>query len=451
MVFNHFIKCQVCGSVTRIRLQVGWQKEHPVVVTCGECGTSLFGRVQIGQDKPGLMFEFDNADVSDQETADYVVECSGEFPTKKQCSVAEAENILITPFIRMVNSMKDDDGFYKFCKTVSHLKETENKWKDYERIFTLFQNNSEYLIQEIKKKFSGEYFQCRDEFEVLRAVHMMEVFGFYLPLKEEILDPFSLSNNILKMDHLQMEKFIDYLNSHEGYHLYELQSLIYKLYAEFIEIYQALIPALSMQYCREDTFDYKSDGSTTSAFDTVKQFYLNVYETLGNLLIIPIALNNIKYRLDFNLMNPIEKNVLSLDDFIGLTKGKRYQYCLKEEAYTDLVGVVVNSQLRNAIGHNDVEYDTVQQLITYLPNPKDRTKRKTKYLLEFENDALKMFQGILVVSEYLYHLRKFSLILEGKEPIKPKTTIKKLSKIGRNDPCPCGSGKKYKVCHGKGD
>ena len=23
------------------------------------------------------------------------------------------------------------------------------------------------------------------------------------------------------------------------------------------------------------------------------------------------------------------------------------------------------------------------------------------------------------------------------------------SKIGRNDPCPCGSGRKYKVCHGR--
>ena len=22
-------------------------------------------------------------------------------------------------------------------------------------------------------------------------------------------------------------------------------------------------------------------------------------------------------------------------------------------------------------------------------------------------------------------------------------------RVGRNDPCPCGSGKKYKVCHGK--
>jgi len=26
---------------------------------------------------------------------------------------------------------------------------------------------------------------------------------------------------------------------------------------------------------------------------------------------------------------------------------------------------------------------------------------------------------------------------------------KKSGKVGRNDPCPCGSGKKYKKCHGR--
>jgi preprotein translocase subunit SecA len=31
------------------------------------------------------------------------------------------------------------------------------------------------------------------------------------------------------------------------------------------------------------------------------------------------------------------------------------------------------------------------------------------------------------------------------EPPKP---VKAAAKIGRNDPCPCGSGKKYKKCHG---
>ncbi len=34
------------------------------------------------------------------------------------------------------------------------------------------------------------------------------------------------------------------------------------------------------------------------------------------------------------------------------------------------------------------------------------------------------------------------------EPEKPQTIVRNTPKVGRNDPCPCGSGKKYKQCHG---
>jgi preprotein translocase subunit SecA len=33
-------------------------------------------------------------------------------------------------------------------------------------------------------------------------------------------------------------------------------------------------------------------------------------------------------------------------------------------------------------------------------------------------------------------------------PQKPQTVVRNEPKVGRNDPCPCGSGKKYKKCHG---
>ena len=33
----------------------------------------------------------------------------------------------------------------------------------------------------------------------------------------------------------------------------------------------------------------------------------------------------------------------------------------------------------------------------------------------------------------------------------PKQPVKAQPKVGRNDPCPCGSGKKYKNCHGKSE
>ena len=31
----------------------------------------------------------------------------------------------------------------------------------------------------------------------------------------------------------------------------------------------------------------------------------------------------------------------------------------------------------------------------------------------------------------------------------PASVAARVPKVGRNDPCPCGSGKKYKQCHGK--
>jgi len=37
----------------------------------------------------------------------------------------------------------------------------------------------------------------------------------------------------------------------------------------------------------------------------------------------------------------------------------------------------------------------------------------------------------------------------GAAPAKPQTVVRQAPKVGRNDPCPCGSGLKYKKCHGK--
>jgi preprotein translocase subunit SecA len=36
----------------------------------------------------------------------------------------------------------------------------------------------------------------------------------------------------------------------------------------------------------------------------------------------------------------------------------------------------------------------------------------------------------------------------GEEEGRPRTVVKTEPKVGRNDPCFCGSGKKFKKCHG---
>ena len=40
-------------------------------------------------------------------------------------------------------------------------------------------------------------------------------------------------------------------------------------------------------------------------------------------------------------------------------------------------------------------------------------------------------------------------ITKAAKQSRPKTVVREEPKVGRNEPCPCGSGKKYKQCHGK--
>jgi preprotein translocase subunit SecA len=49
-------------------------------------------------------------------------------------------------------------------------------------------------------------------------------------------------------------------------------------------------------------------------------------------------------------------------------------------------------------------------------------------------------------NDLIYHGSRKSMEPEPRGPLAPLK--RELDKIGRNDPCPCGSGKKYKKCHG---
>jgi hypothetical protein len=46
-------------------------------------------------------------------------------------------------------------------------------------------------------------------------------------------------------------------------------------------------------------------------------------------------------------------------------------------------------------------------------------------------------------------IEAFDAALSGVRPGERQGTIVAAEKVGRNEPCPCGSGKKYKKCHGE--
>jgi len=46
-------------------------------------------------------------------------------------------------------------------------------------------------------------------------------------------------------------------------------------------------------------------------------------------------------------------------------------------------------------------------------------------------------------------IEAFDAALSGRRPGEQQGTVVAGAKVGRNEPCPCGSGKKYKRCHGE--
>ncbi len=71
-------------------------------------------------------------------------------------------------------------------------------------------------------------------------------------------------------------------------------------------------------------------------------------------------------------------------------------------------------------------------------------------------DKEKLYKNMVEAkADWLYELPQWENIFseEKREELykeqRSSRTIRKEAKIGRNDPCPCGSGKKYKKCCGK--
>jgi preprotein translocase subunit SecA len=93
-------------------------------------------------------------------------------------------------------------------------------------------------------------------------------------------------------------------------------------------------------------------------------------------------------------------------------------------------------------------------------------------LVEYKKESFDLFQDMMerIQDRVVKYLWKMEVVVDREEqprvqraaPPKPKqqpmyfssgttepqTVKRKEAKVGRNDPCPCGSGKKYKKCHG---
>ena len=88
------------------------------------------------------------------------------------------------------------------------------------------------------------------------------------------------------------------------------------------------------------------------------------------------------------------------------------------------------------------------------PNPIETMEEDTVVSLAFDKE--KLYRNMVdAKADWLYNLPQWEAIYDEEtrkalyRDQKNSHTVHNDQKVGRNDPCPCGSGKKYKFCCGK--
>lgn len=135
----------------------------------------------------------------------------------------------------------------------------------------------------------------------------------------------------------------------------------------------------------------------------------------------------------------------------------------EKEVYKDILGnkdVVVKGTIKELADKYNMEVLTMVGFLDGIndslkvSNPIDTFEEDTEVSLEYDPELL--YKNMVEAkADWLYGLEEWNdiLTLERQKELyreqKKSGTIVKEKKIGRNDPCPCGSGKKYKFCCGR--
>ena len=151
----------------------------------------------------------------------------------------------------------------------------------------------------------------------------------------------------------------------------------------------------------------------------------------------------------------LTKNQLEVfwGNYFNIEKGIYEQ--LLEEPETEVKGTVqeladkYGLELLTMVGFLDGINDSLK-----VPNPIETMEADTEVSLAFDTE--KLYKNMVdAKADWLYNLPQWDKIYDEETrkrlymEQKMSGTVRKEKKMGRNDPCPCGSGKKYKKCCGR--
>ncbi len=187
-------------------------------------------------------------------------------------------------------------------------------------------------------------------------------------------------------------------------------------------------------------------------------------EMLGE---IEISKNNYKKSNDEKYLSQIKNligNAMSDEQILGLTskdknglyKEMKELFFNKQKSRINILGEKQNYSLEKKVFIQIIDFSWRSHL-QYLEQLRQviglRQYGQKDPLSEFKKEAFVLFESLLAkiktdVTKLLLNLNIVVSNNENGEKIKDNELKDEFKKVGRNEKCPCGSGKKFKHCHG---
>jgi preprotein translocase subunit SecA len=272
---------------------------------------------------------------------------------------------------------------------------------------------------------------------------------------------FEIRKNLLKYDDVNNTQreviytrrdHVIYSNNLEHDLLYMVEDVLYDLVARYTEapygLYQSfeginretltlneLVEMLTKSF--ELAFQEKKSDIDRIPDEPFTYFFGKVHEGDSKVNVFLRAL--MLRAIDRNWMD----NLLALDHLkegIGLRGyGQRdplQEY--KKEAYEIFADMI-----------DRINVESVEMIMKFAVRPREEPQRRN--LILAANEQVQDTQGMgLRRGQQMQQQSVEDLATNTSETdLKPRPVVRESPKVGRNDPCPCGSGKKYKKCHGK--
>ena len=158
-----------------------------------------------------------------------------------------------------------------------------------------------------------------------------------------------------------------------------------------------------------------------------------------------------------NLLNDDQLKKLALGEKNILSSEMKKIFSDKQKSRINILGEKENNSLEKKVFLQIIDFSWRSHL-QYLEQLRQviglRQYGQKDPLSEFKKEAFVLFEGLLtkIKNDVIKLLLNLNIVIsnkrENKESAPTKLENTDFRKVGRNEKCPCGSGKKYKFCHG---